>query len=35
MAAAALIASAILVFYLGILPSRILDLARASIATIF
>jgi NADH-quinone oxidoreductase subunit N len=35
MAAAALIISAILVFYLGILPTRILDLARASIATIF
>jgi NADH-quinone oxidoreductase subunit N len=34
-AAAALIASAILVFYLGVLPSDILELARASIATIF
>jgi NADH-quinone oxidoreductase subunit N len=34
-AAAALIVSAILVFYLGILPSFILELARNSIATIF
>jgi NADH-quinone oxidoreductase subunit N len=34
-AGAALIVSAILVFYLGILPTRILDLARDSIATIF
>jgi hypothetical protein len=30
-----LIVSAILVFYLGILPTAIIDLARASIATIF
>ena len=34
-AAAALIVSAILVLYLGILPSFILELARNSIATIF
>jgi NADH-quinone oxidoreductase subunit N len=34
-AAAALIASALLVLYLGILPSRVLDWAAASIATIF
>jgi len=31
----ALVASAILVFYLGILPTRVLDWAAASIATIF
>ena len=35
MAGAALIASAILVFYLGILPTRVLDWAAASISTIF
>jgi len=34
-AGAALIASAILVFYLGVMPTRILDWAAASIATIF
>ncbi len=34
-AAVALIVSAVLVFYLGILPTRILDLAAASISTIF
>jgi hypothetical protein len=33
--AAALIVSAVLIFYLGILPTRVLDLAAASIATIF
>src|SRR3984893_370589 len=33
--AAALIVSAVLILYLGILPSRVLDLAAASIATIF
>jgi NADH-quinone oxidoreductase subunit N len=33
--AAALIVSAMLIFYLGILPARVLDLAAASIATIF
>jgi NADH-quinone oxidoreductase subunit N len=32
---AALIASAILIFYLGILPTRVLDWAAASISTIF
>ncbi|HTK28276.1 MAG TPA: NADH-quinone oxidoreductase subunit N [Vicinamibacterales bacterium] len=35
LAGAALIVSAILVFYLGILPARVLDWAAASIATIF
>jgi len=35
MAGAALVASAILVFYLGILPTRVLDWAAASISTIF
>ena len=35
LAAAALVASAILVFYLGILPTRVLDWAAASISTIF
>ena len=35
LAGAALIASAIVVFYLGILPTRVLDLAAASIASIF
>jgi len=35
MAGAALIVSAILVFYLGILPTRVIDWAAASIATIF
>jgi NADH-quinone oxidoreductase subunit N len=34
-AGAALVVSAILIFYLGILPTRILDLAAASISTIF
>ena len=32
---AALVASALVVLYLGILPARILDLAAASISTIF
>jgi NADH-quinone oxidoreductase subunit N len=35
MAGAALIVSAILIFYLGILPTRVLDWAAASISTIF
>jgi hypothetical protein len=35
LAGAALIASAVLVFYLGILPAQVLDWAAASIATIF
>jgi NADH-quinone oxidoreductase subunit N len=35
MAGGALIVSAILVFYLGILPTRVIDWAAASIATIF
>ena len=35
MAGVALIVSAILVFYLGILPTRVLDWAAASISTIF
>ncbi len=35
MAAAALAVSAVLVFYLGILPTRVLDWAAASISTIF
>ena len=35
MAGLALVVSAILVFYLGILPARVLDWAAASIATIF
>jgi len=30
-----LVLSAIIIFYLGILPARILDLAAASISTIF
>ena len=34
-AGAALIVSAILIFYLGILPSRVLELAAASISTVF
>jgi NADH-quinone oxidoreductase subunit N len=34
-AGAALIASAVLIFYLGILPARVLDWAAASIGTIF
>jgi NADH-quinone oxidoreductase subunit N len=34
-AGAALVVSAILIFYLGILPARVLDWAAASIATIF
>lgn len=32
---AALVASIIVIFYLGILPTRVLDLAAASVATIF
>ena len=32
---AALIVSAVLIFYLGILPTRVIDLAAASISTIF
>src|SRR5437867_3231370 len=35
LAGAALVASAILVFYLGILPARVLDWAAASIGTIY
>ena len=35
LAGAALVASALVVLYLGILPARILDLAAASISTIF
>jgi hypothetical protein len=35
MAGLALIVSAILVLYLGILPTRVLDLAARSISTIF
>jgi NADH-quinone oxidoreductase subunit N len=35
LAAVALAISAILIFYLGILPARVLDLAAASISTIF
>jgi len=35
LAGAALVASAILVFYLGILPARVLDWAAASLSTIF
>jgi NADH-quinone oxidoreductase subunit N len=35
LAGAALVASAVVVLYLGILPARILDLAAASISTIF
>jgi NADH:ubiquinone oxidoreductase subunit 2 (subunit N) len=34
-AAFALVVSAVLVFYLGILPTRVLDWAAASISTIF
>jgi hypothetical protein len=34
-AVAALVVSAIVVLYLGVMPTRILDLAAASIATIF
>jgi NADH-quinone oxidoreductase subunit N len=34
-AGAALVVSALIVFYLGILPARVLDLAAASISTIF
>jgi NADH-quinone oxidoreductase subunit N len=34
-AAAALVVSAIAIFYLGILPTRVLDWAAASISTIF
>ena len=34
-AGAALVVSAILVFYLGILPAKVLDWAAASISTIF
>ena len=35
LAGAALVASAVIVFYLGILPTRVLDWAAASIGTIF
>jgi hypothetical protein len=35
MAGIALVVSAILIFYLGILPTRVLDWATASISTIF
>ena len=35
LAGAALVVSALLVFYLGILPARVLDWAAASITTIF
>jgi hypothetical protein len=35
MAGAALVVSAILIFYLGILPSRVIAWAAASISTIF
>jgi NADH-quinone oxidoreductase subunit N len=31
----ALVVSAILIFYLGVLPSRVIELAAASISTIF
>jgi hypothetical protein len=34
-AGAALVASAVIVFYLGVLPTRVLDWAAASISTIF
>jgi hypothetical protein len=34
-AGAALVASAVIVIYLGILPTRVLDWAAASISTIF
>jgi hypothetical protein len=34
-AGAALVVSAILIFYLGILPTRVLEWAAASISTIF
>ena len=34
-ASAALVVAAILIVYLGILPTRVLDLAAASISTIF
>ena len=34
-AGAALVVSAILVFYLGVLPTRVMDWAAASISTIF
>ena len=35
LAGAALVVSAILIFYLGILPTRVLEWAAASISTIF
>ena len=35
MAGLALVVSVLLVFYLGILPTRVLDWAAASISTIF
>ena len=35
LAGVALVASAVLIFYLGILPTRVLDWAAASISTIF
>jgi len=31
----ALVASIVVIFYLGVLPTRVLDLAAASISTIF
>jgi NADH-quinone oxidoreductase subunit N len=34
-AAAALVVSAVILLYLGLLPGRVLDLAAASIGTIF
>jgi hypothetical protein len=34
-AGAALVVSALLIFYLGILPTQVLDWAAASISTIF
>jgi hypothetical protein len=35
MAGLALVASALLIFYLGVLPTRVLDWAAVSISTIF
>jgi hypothetical protein len=35
MAGVALVASAAIVFYLGLMPARVLDWAAASISTIF
>jgi NADH-quinone oxidoreductase subunit N len=34
-AGAALVVSAVLIFYLGILPTRVLDWAASSVATVF